>query len=316
MQSNELSKNLIIDALKVSQEAAIACFDWIGKGDKKAADNAAVSAMRNAFANIEISGKVVIGEGERDEAPMLYIGEEVGKGGVPVDIAVDPLEGTTICAHATPNSIAVLALSQQGGFLHAPDVYMEKIAVGTNLPENVVDLDKSPKENLENLARAKGCKISDLRVIILKRERHEKLIEEVRATGTAIQLIGDGDVTAVIATALENVEGDIYMGIGGAPEGVLGAAAMKCLGGQIQGRLLFKNDAQKERAKKMGISDFDKKYSTHEMASKDVIFAATGVTDGFLLDGVKRNNLMKHKTTSLILSSFDKKLLKISSEEY
>jgi fructose-1,6-bisphosphatase II / sedoheptulose-1,7-bisphosphatase len=254
----------------------------------KGADGAAVDAMRRELAKLSIRGRVVIGEGEMDEAPMLYIGEEVGTGEGPrVDIAVDPLEGTTICAKAMPNALAVLAISAEGGLLHAPDMYMNKIAVGPGYPEGIVDLDRSPKDNLESLAKAKGVPVSEITACILDRPRHSELIAEVRKAGAGIQLIPDGDIAGVIWTtdpAKTNV--DIYLGSGGAPEGVLAAAALRCIGGQMQGRLMPLKDEEKRRAKEMGIDDIDRKFSMAEMASADVIFSATGVTDGSLLEGV------------------------------
>jgi fructose-1,6-bisphosphatase II / sedoheptulose-1,7-bisphosphatase len=262
----------------------------MGRGDEKAADQAAVNAMRKALNTLTIDGTVVIGEGERDKAPMLYIGEKVGSGqGPSIDIALDPLEGTTICATGGPNSLAVIAMAEKNCFLHAPDVYMEKIAVGGGLPKWVVDLDNSPEANLKNLAKAKRCDVADLIVCILKRERHEEIIAKVRESGARIQLIGDGDVAGVIATTNALETGiDMYLGIGGAPEGVLAAAALRCVGGQMQGRLLFSDSAQRERAKRMGINDFNRKYNLEEMAKGNVMFAATGVTNGSMLNGVKR----------------------------
>lgn len=285
-----LDRNFALEVVRVTEAAALACFSWMGKGDEKAADQAAVNAMRRALNTLSIEGTVVIGEGERDKAPMLYIGEKVGsgEGGAKVDIALDPLEGTTICATGGPNALAVVAIAPQGGFLHAPDVYMDKIAVGGGLPADVVSLDASPKENLANLAKAKKCDISDLVAVILDRSRHEELIAKTREAGARIQLIGDGDVASVIATARPNANVDIYMGIGGAPEGVLAAAALRCTGGQMQGQLLFNDDEQQERAKRMGVSDLNHIYKMEEMAAGDVMFAATGVTSGAMLDGVTR----------------------------
>lgn len=283
-------RNLALEAVRVTEAAALASYSWVGKGDNKAADQAAVNAMRKALNTLAIDGTVVIGEGERDKAPMLYIGEKVGSGqGPEVDIALDPLEGTTICATGGPNALAVIAMAEKGGFLHAPDVYMDKIAVGGGLPDGVVDLDESPKVNLKNLAKAKKCEISDLLVCILVRDRHEELIAKTREAGARIQLIGDGDVAGVIATARSQDTGiDMYVGIGGAPEGVLAAAALRCVGGQMQGRLLFSDSEQRERAKRMGIVDLSKKYLLEEMATGNVMFAATGVTDGSMLKGVRR----------------------------
>ncbi|MDA0902278.1 MAG: class II fructose-bisphosphatase [Proteobacteria bacterium] len=311
--NNNLS-SIKTEAVNVAQQAAIACFDWIGRGKEKLADQAAVNAMRESLNKMQISGKIVIGEGERDEAPMLYIGEEVGLGGLEVDIALDPLEGTTICANAGANSLAVIAFAQRGNFLHAPDVYMDKIAVGGNLPNGVVDLDNSVKTNLTNLAKAKKCAISDLRVMILQRERHEKIIADCREAGAQVQLIGDGDVAAVIATTDPQTGIDMYMGIGGAPEGVLAAAALRTVSGQFMGRLIFNdNQRQIQRAKDMGITDLNKKYVTEEMASGDVLFIASGVTDGSMLDGVKKNNSFI-KTHSLIMDSAQKQINKIQSQ--
>lgn len=286
-----LDRNFALEAVRVTEAAALSCSDWMGRGDEKAADQAAVNAMRKALNGLAIDGTVVIGEGERDKAPMLYIGEKVGTGHGPmVDIALDPLEGTTICATGAPNAMAVIAISEHGGFLHAPDVYMSKIAVGAGLPDGIVDLDATPKENLQNLAKAKKCDISDLVAVILNRPRHEELIAKTREAGARIQLIGDGDVAGVIATSIADAGVDIYMGIGGAPEGVLAAAALRSIGGQIMGRLLFDNEEQKERAKRMGIEDFNQKYTTEMMAKGDVMFAATGVTDGSMLKGVRRSH--------------------------
>lgn len=281
-------RNLALEAARVTEAAALAASRWMGRGDEKAADQAAVDGMRTALNALDISGTVVIGEGERDEAPMLYIGETVGSGkGPKLDIALDPLEGTTITAKGGQNALAVIAMAEEGNFLNAPDVYMDKIAVGGGLPEGVVDLDATPQENLTSVAKAKGKDISDLLVCILDRPRHADLIQAVRDASARILLIGDGDVSGVIATAEPDSGVDIYMGSGGAPEGVLAAAALRCIGGQIQGRLLFRNDDERARAAKWGIEDLDKKYSLHDMASGDVMFAATGVTDGAMLRGVR-----------------------------
>ncbi len=300
--------------IEVVEKAAIACYDWIGKGDNMAADKAAVESMRATLNQMNIQGTIVIGEGERDEAPMLYIGEEVGKGGIEVDIALDPLEGTTICANAGESSLAVIAFAKKGGFLHAPDVYMEKIAVGAGLPEGVIDLDNSAKVNLANIAQAKKCSISDLTVMILERSRHEELIAKVREAGARIRLIGDGDVAGVIACTNQSVRIDAYMGTGGAPEGVLAAAGLRVIGGQMMGRLIFGgNQKQIERAKKMGISDLNKKYTANEMARGDVIFACAGVTDGYLLNGIKKCS-GKIFVNSLIMDSAAKRVLRTNSE--
>lgn len=284
-----MDRNLALEIVRVAEAAALAASKWTGRGQEKAADQAAVNAMRRVLNTLHIDGTVVIGEGERDKAPMLYIGEKVGTGNGPqVDIALDPLEGTTICATNGPNALAVIAMAEKGGFLHAPDVYMEKIAIGPNFPDGTVDLDRTPTENLQSLAKAKGCRVSDLTAIILERPRHAKLIAEVRAAGARIKLIGDGDVAAIIALSRPNTGMDIYFGSGGAPEGVLAAAALRCIGGFMQGRLLFNDDEQRQRAKRMGIEDFDRKYHRDELASGHVMFAATGVTDGAMLKGVHR----------------------------
>ena len=285
-----MDRNFALEAVRVTEAAALAASRLMGHGKEKEADQLAVNAMRQALNGLTIDGTVVIGEGERDKAPMLYIGEKVGTGNGPaVDIALDPLEGTTLCATGSPNSLAVIAMAEKGGFLHAPDVYMSKIAVGAGLPEGVVDLDASPKENLMNLAKAKKCDISDLVVCILSRDRHEEMIAKTREAGARIQLIADGDVAGVIATSRKDTGIDLYVGIGGAPEGVLAAAALRCIGGQFQGRLLFNEEDEIARAKRMGIEDLNKKYSLLELASgEDVMFAATGVTDGSMLRGVRR----------------------------
>ena len=286
--SLHLDRNLALEVVRVTEAAALAASRLMGRGDEKAADQAAVDAMRKALNSLAIDGTVVIGEGERDEAPMLYIGEKVGQGGPRVDIALDPLEGTTITAKGGPNALAVIAMAEQGGFLNAPDVYMDKIAVGGGLPEGVVDLDNSPETNLKNLAAAKGVEISDLVTCILDRPRHAELIAKVREAGARIMLISDGDVSGVIATSSAGSGVDLYMGSGGAPEGVLAAAALRCIGGQIQGRLLFRNDDERARAARLGVKDLSKKYTILELAKGDVMFAATGVTDGSMLKGIRR----------------------------
>ncbi|EKF41029.1 fructose 1,6-bisphosphatase II [Nitratireductor indicus C115] len=284
-----LDRILTLELVRVTERAAVAAARLRGRGDEKAADQVAVDAMRSELNRLPIKGTVVIGEGERDEAPMLYIGEEVGVGeGPEVDIALDPLEGTTICAKNLPNSLAVIAIAERGSLLYAPDVYMEKIAVGPGYPEGVVDLDAPAVENIEALAKAKGVPVNEITACILDRPRHARLIEEVRGTGAAIRLIGDGDVAGVIHTTDPDETGiDIYLGIGGAPEGVLAAAALRCIGGQMQGRLQLNTEEKVARAAKMGISDPNKIYRMDEMAKGDVLFAATGVTDGNLLSGVK-----------------------------
>ena len=287
--ANVLERNLALEAVRVTEAAALSASRLMGRGDEKAADQAAVDAMRQALNSLNIQGTVVIGEGERDEAPMLFIGEEVGSGeGPKVDIALDPLEGTTITAKGGQNALAVIAMAEAGNFLNAPDVYMEKIAVGVGIPVGTVDLDNSPEENLKSLASVKKCKVSDLVVCILDRPRHEKMIESVRDSGARIMLIPDGDVSGVIATSQEDSGVDIYMGSGGAPEGVLAAAALRCIGGQMQGRLIFRNSDELKRAEKWGIEDKQKKYELLDLAKGNVMFAATGVTNGAMLKGVRR----------------------------
>ncbi|OGQ77045.1 MAG: fructose-bisphosphatase, class II [Deltaproteobacteria bacterium RIFCSPLOWO2_12_FULL_60_16] len=281
-----MDRNLALEVVRVTEAAALSSARLMGRGDEKAADQAAVDAMRQAFNGVAIDGTVVIGEGERDEAPMLYIGEKVGMGtGPKVDIALDPLEGTTICANGGPNALSVIAIAEHGRFLHCPDTYMEKIAVGP-VGKGVVDLDKSPTENLKALAQAKGERVQDLTVIILYRPRHEALIQEVRQAGARIRLISDGDVSAAIATTKLESDIDMLMGIGGAPEGVLAAAALRCVGGDMQGRLKPRNPQEVERARAMGIKDINKKLSLEELAGGEVMFAATGVTDGDYLKGI------------------------------
>lgn len=286
--ARHIDRNLALELVRVTEAAALAASRLMGRGDEKAADQAAVDAMRRAFDTVAIDGTVVIGEGERDEAPMLYIGEKVGSGGMKADIALDPLEGTTITAKGGNNALAVVALAEAGNFLNAPDVYMDKIAVGGGLPDDLVDLDETPQANLKAVARAKKMEVSDLVVCILDRPRHAELIKAVRGAGARIMLISDGDVSGVIATSQAESGIDMYMGSGGAPEGVLAAAALRCIGGQIQGRLLFRNDEERKRAAKWGITDLNRKYSTEEMAKGDVMFAATGVTNGAMLRGVRR----------------------------
>jgi fructose-1,6-bisphosphatase II / sedoheptulose-1,7-bisphosphatase len=281
-------RNLALELVRVTEAAALAASGWIGLGKKNDADGAAVEAMRKAFDSVGIDGTVVIGEGEMDEAPMLYIGEKVGAGGPAMDIAVDPLEGTTLTAKGGANAIATVALAERGNFLHAPDIYMDKIAVGGGLPDGVVSLDAPVASNLRELARAKKCEMSDLVACILDRDRHKDLIAQVRAAGARIMLISDGDVAGVIATTMPDSLVDIYLGSGGAPEGVLAAAALRCVGGQMQGRLMFENDEQVERTRAMGHADPRRVFTCEEMAKGDVMFAATGVTPGAMLRGVKR----------------------------
>jgi fructose-1,6-bisphosphatase II / sedoheptulose-1,7-bisphosphatase len=283
-----VDRNLALELVRVSEAGALAASRWMGRGDKNEADGAAVEAMRRAFDAVAIDGTVVIGEGEMDEAPMLYIGEKVGRGGPKMDIAIDPLEGTTLTAKGGPNAMTTVALAEAGNFLHAPDIYMDKIAVGAGLPPGVVDLDASIGENLRNLALAKQRDIGDIVLCTLDRERHAEMIAKAREAGARIVLIGDGDVSGVIMAALPESGVDIYAGSGGAPEGVLSAAALRCSGGQMQGRLLFEDQAQIDRALTMGITDPTRKYDITEMAKGDVMFAATGVTTGPMLRGVRR----------------------------
>lgn len=282
-----MDRNLALELVRVTEAAALSCGRWVGKGDKMSADEAATQAMRRTLDAIDITGTVVIGEGEMDEAPMLYIGEQLGSGkGQDVDIAVDPLEGTNICAKGLNGSIATIALAPKGGFLHAPDIYMEKIAVGPTA-RGAIDIHASPTTNLQRVADAKKCYIEDLTVVILDRPRHDKVVAEIRKAGARIHLITDGDVAPAIAAAVEGSGVDMLLGIGGAPEGVLAAAALKCMGGDMQGRLVFMNDEERHRAEEMGIDDFEKVYQCEEMANGDVVFAATGVTNGDLLRGIR-----------------------------
>lgn len=300
--SEPLNQGLVWDVLRVTEVAAIEAAKLRGRGDEMAADKAAVDAMRSELNGLDIDGRVVIGEGERDEAPMLFIGEEIGtKNGPKVDIAVDPLEGTTLCAKSMPNSLAVLAMAEGGSLLHAPDIYMEKIAIGPGFEPGLVSLEQSPTENLKALADAKKVSVNDLTVCILDRSRHSKLIEEVRQAGAAVKLIGDGDIAGVIQTTDPNETGiDMYMGVGGAPEGVLAASALRSIGGQMQGRLAPLHESHYERAAKVGIEDLSKIYSIDDMVKGDVIFAATGVTTGQMLDGVRRDGDMI-ETETLIM---------------
>ena len=288
-EKTTMDRNLTIEAVRVTEAAAIAAAEVMGRGDEKLADQAAVDAMRTALNRLQMAGTVVIGEGERDEAPMLFIGEKVGTGAGPkIDIALDPLEGTTITAKGMPNGLAVLALSDAGGLLNAPDVYMDKIAAGPDVPTDAIALDNTAAENINNVAEAVGKDPNDVVACILDRPRHAEMISAVREAGARIVLIGDGDVAGVMATAMPETNIDIYMGTGGAPEGVLAAAALRCIGGTIQGRLLFRNDDERGRAAKVGVEDLNRKYAITDLAEGDVIFAATGVTDGNMLQGVRR----------------------------
>ena len=302
--SHVLDRVLVLEMVRVTEAAAIGASLLIGRGDEKAADAAAVEAMRAALNELAMDGTVVIGEGERDEAPMLYIGEKVGSAqgtGPKIDIALDPLEGTTITAKAGPNALAVLAIAEEGCLLNAPDVYMDKLAVGPGYPQGVIDLAKTATENVAAVAAAKGVKPNEINVCVLDRPRHAALIAELRAIGCGIQLIPDGDVAGVIATTNEDTNIDLYMGSGGAPEGVLAAAALRCVGGQFNGRLLFRNDDERLRARKWGIEDLGKIYTLEELAKGDCIFAATGVTDGSLLKGVKRMKTGVMTTDSVVM---------------
>lgn len=302
--SSVLDRVLVLELVRVTEAAAIAASKLIGRGDEKAADAAAVEGMRKAFDGLYMDGTVVIGEGERDEAPMLYIGEKVGGApgrGPKIDIALDPLEGTTITAKAGPNALAVLAAAEEGCLLNAPDVYMEKLAVGPGYPPGIIDLGKTPTENVEAVAKAKGVKPSEIIVCVLDRPRHEKLIAELRSIGCGVVLIGDGDVAGVIATTDPDTTIDMYMGSGGAPEGVLACAALRCVGGQFNGKLLFRNDDERARAHKWGITDLDRIYKLEDLAKGDCIFAATGVTDGSLLEGVKILRGGKMTTNSVVM---------------
>ena len=287
--TDRMDRNLALEVVRVTEAAALAASRLMGRGDERTADQVAVDAMRTALNSLSIDGTVVIGEGERDEAPMLYIGEQVGTGeGPKIDIALDPLEGTTLTAKGLTNALAVIAMAEEGGFLYSPDVYMDKIAVGGGLPAGVVDLDESPATNLANLAKAKSLEVSDIVACILDRPRHEELIAKVREAGARIMLITDGDISGVIATSEEESGVDIYLGSGGAPEGVLAAAALQCIGGQMQGRLMFRNDEERNRATNCGITDFDRKYELSDLAHGEVMIAATGVTNGAMLKGVRR----------------------------
>lgn len=300
-----MDRNLALEFVRITEAAALASAKWMGRGDEKSADQAAVDAMRKAFDSVRINGTVVIGEGERDEAPMLFIGEKVGlqkEDSPEIDIALDPLEGTTICASGGVGAISVIACAQRGGFLHAPDTYMEKIAAGP-AAKGVIDLDLSPRENVFRVAEATKKNVGDVTVVILDRPRHGDLIAEVRKTGARINLIGDGDVSAAVATGWMNSGIDLLMGIGGAPEGVISAAAMRCLGGDFQGRLKFRNEDEKQRALKMGVKDLNKKFQLEDLASGHVVFCATGITDGPLLKGVKLLANGRAHTQSLVMRS-------------
>ncbi|HVM37395.1 MAG TPA: class II fructose-bisphosphatase [Sphingomicrobium sp.] len=316
--SSVLDRVLVLEMVRVTEAAAIAASKLIGRGDEKAADFAAVEAMRAALNELPMDGTVVIGEGERDEAPMLFIGEKVGSAqgsGPRIDIALDPLEGTTITAKAGPNALAVLAIAEQGGLLNAPDVYMEKLAVGPGVPAGTIDLDRAPADNVRAIAAARGVDPSEIVACVLDRPRHEALIAELRGLGCGIRLIPDGDVAGVIAVTDPSTGVDVYMGSGGAPEGVLAAAALRCVGGQIQGRLLFRNDDEVGRARRWGIDDLDRVYALEDMAKGDCIFAATGVTDGSLLRGVHRRKQCV-TTESIVMRASSGTVRRVSAEHH
>ena len=315
--SQVLDRVLVLEMVRVTEAAAIAASKWIGRGDNDSADAAAVEAMRAALNKLPMDGTVVIGEGERDEAPMLYIGEKVGctnGDGPSIDIALDPLEGTTITANAGPNALAVLAIAEQGCLLNAPDVYMEKIAIGPGYPDGTISLEKSVTDNIRALAAAKNVLPGEIIACVLERPRHDAIINELRALGCGIKLIPDGDVAGVIATTDPDTGVDIYLGTGGAPEGVLAAAALRCVGGQMQGRLVFRNDDERARAHRWGIDDLDRIYSMEDMAKGDCIFAATGVTDGSLLDGVKRRKGGCVTTESIVMRASSGTVRRVSTE--
>jgi fructose-1,6-bisphosphatase II / sedoheptulose-1,7-bisphosphatase len=314
--SHVLDRVLVLEMVRVTEAAAIAASKLIGRGDEKAADAAAVEAMRSALNQLPFDGTVVIGEGERDEAPMLYIGEKVGSeqgSGPKIDIALDPLEGTTITAKAGPNALAVLAIAESGCLLNAPDTYMEKLAVGPGYPEGTIDLTRSVSDNVRSIARAKGVEPAEIVACVLDRDRHSEIIAELRALGCGVRLIPDGDVAGVIATADPDTGIDVYIGTGGAPEGVLAAAALRCVGGQLQGRLVFRNDDEVGRARRWGIDDLEKIYTLNEMAKGDCIFAATGVTDGSLLKGVHRTK-NRVTTESVVMRASTGTIRRVSTE--
>lgn len=306
-----MQRHLSMEMVRVTEAAALASARLMGLGDEKAADAAAVEAMREEFNYVDIHGRIVIGEGERDEAPMLYIGEEVGTGeGPEIDIALDPLEGTTLTAKGQANALAVVSFALRGGLLHAPDTYMDKIAVGPGLPAGVIDLDASPEENVKNLAKAKGVDVSDITVCVLDRERHKPIIDGVKNVGGRVRLIPDGDVAGAMGAAGLGVGVDMYIGQGGAPEGVLAASALRCIGGQMQARLIFRNEDEKARATRVGVTDFDRKYDLAELAASHCLFVAAGVTDGDLVDGVRKSGGLVN-THTLLLDSADHSVRRI-----
>ncbi len=312
-QASGLS-NLALDAVKAAEAAAIAAYHWIGKGEKESADQAAVDALRTGLNAMAMKGRIVIGEGERDEAPMLFIGEEVGNGeGPEIDIALDPLEGTSLTAKNMPNALAVLSLSLRGGLLHAPDTYMDKIAVGPGLPQGVIDLDAKPAENIINVAKAKGVDPSAITVCILERERHQYIVDAVKSVGARVRMIPDGDVAGAMGAAGLGAPVDMYIGQGGAPEGVLAASALRAIGGQMQARLVFRNDVERERATRVGVTDLDRKYDLTELSSSDCLFVAAGVTDGDLVRGVRHDG-NTYMTETLLLNSADHSVRRVRSE--
>lgn len=313
MSDTSALSQLSFQAVRAAEDAALAAAAWIGLGEKESADQAAVDALRNGLNAMAMRGRIVIGEGERDEAPMLYIGEEVGTGeGPEIDIALDPLEGTTLTAKGMPNALAVVSFSPRGGLLHAPDTYMDKIAVGPGLPTGVVDLDETPEANVTNLAKAKGVPVSEITVCVLERDRHQYIIDGVKSVGGRVRLISDGDVAGAMGAAGLGTGVDLYIGRGGAPEGVLAASALRCIGGQMQARLHFRNDDERARAARVGVTDLERKYDLKELASQHCLFVAAGVTDGDLVDGVKYCGGQSH-THTLLLDSADQSVRRIRS---
>lgn len=311
--SDSALTNLAFQAVRAAENAAIAASSWIGLGEKESADQAAVDALRNGLNAMPMQGRIVIGEGERDEAPMLFIGEEVGTGeGPAIDIALDPLEGTTLTAKGMPNALAVVSFSPRGGLLHAPDTYMDKIAIGPGYAAGVIDLDATPAENVTNLAKAKGVSASEITVCVLERERHQYIIDGVKSVGARVRLISDGDVAGAMGAAGLGTGVDMYIGRGGAPEGVLAASALRCIGGQMQARLHFRTDDERARAARVGVTDLDRKYDLMELASEDCLFVATGVTDGDLVEGVRTANGQVH-THTLLLDSSDRSVRRVRS---